>query len=56
MDAAFKNSMALYADISSKNPKWKKVYTDYAAFRKDQNLWFRFTEAQFDRYMQSAKL
>ena len=29
---------------------------DYAAFRKDQNLWFRFTEAQFDRYMQSAKL
>jgi TRAP-type mannitol/chloroaromatic compound transport system substrate-binding protein len=56
MDEAFKNSMALYADISSKNPKWKKIYADYSAFRKDQNLWFRFTEAQFDRYMQSAKL
>lgn len=56
MDAAFKNSMELYADNSAKNPKWKKIYTDYAAFRKDQNLWFRFTEAQFDRYMQAAKL
>jgi TRAP-type mannitol/chloroaromatic compound transport system substrate-binding protein len=56
MDLAFKESMALYADIGAKNPNWKKVYADYSNFRKDQNLWFRFTEAQFDRYMQSAKL
>nr|WP_297352004.1 TRAP transporter substrate-binding protein [uncultured Caldimonas sp.] len=56
MDAAFKESMALYSELSAKNPNWKKVYTDYANFRRDQNLWFRFTEAQFDRYMQSAKL
>ncbi|MEW6097683.1 MAG: TRAP transporter substrate-binding protein DctP [Pseudomonadota bacterium] len=56
MDAAFKESMALYSEISSKNPNWKKVYTDYANFRREQNLWFRFTEGQFDRYMQSAKL
>ena len=56
MDAAFKESMAVYADLSKTNPNWKKVYTDYAAFLKDQNLWFRFTEGQFDRYMQSAKL
>ena len=56
MDEAFKQSMALYTELSDTNPKWKKVYSDYAAFRKDQNLWFRFTEAQFDRYMQSAKL
>lgn len=56
MDAAFKESMALYSELSASNPSWKKVYTDYAAFRRDQNLWFRFTEAQFDRYMQAAKL
>jgi TRAP-type mannitol/chloroaromatic compound transport system substrate-binding protein len=56
LDAAFKEAMALYADLSAKNPNWKKVYSDYANFRRDQNLWFRFTEAQFDRYMQSAKL
>jgi TRAP-type mannitol/chloroaromatic compound transport system substrate-binding protein len=56
MDEAFKQAMSLYAELNDTNPKWKKIYSDYAAFRKDQNLWFRFTEAQFDRYMQSAKL
>ena len=56
MDLAFKESMALYSELSASNPNWKKIYTDYSNFRRDQNLWFRFTEAQFDRYMQSAKL
>jgi len=56
MKVAFKEAMALYAEISAKNPKWKKIYTDYAAFRKDQNLWFRFTEAKFDSFMQAQKL
>jgi TRAP-type mannitol/chloroaromatic compound transport system substrate-binding protein len=56
MDAAFNESMALYSELSAKNANWKKIYTDYANFRRDQNLWFRFTEAQFDRYMQSARL
>jgi TRAP-type mannitol/chloroaromatic compound transport system substrate-binding protein len=56
MDAAFKEAMALYSEISAKNPKWKKVYDDYSNFRREANLWFRFTEARFDSYMQSAKL
>jgi TRAP-type mannitol/chloroaromatic compound transport system substrate-binding protein len=56
MDAAFKESMALYEEIGQKNPNWKKIYGDYSAFRKEANQWFRFTEARFDNYMQSAKL
>jgi TRAP-type mannitol/chloroaromatic compound transport system substrate-binding protein len=56
LDAAFKESMALYSDLSGKNPNWKKVYDDYAAFRRDQNLWFRFAESGFDDFMQSQKL
>jgi len=56
MDAAFKESMALYSDLGAKNPSWKKIYEDYAAFRRDQNLWFRFAEAGFDDFMQSQKL
>ena len=56
MDLGFKECEALYAELSAKNPNWKKIYTDLRAFRRDQNLWFRFNEAQFDRYMQSAKL
>jgi TRAP-type mannitol/chloroaromatic compound transport system substrate-binding protein len=56
LDLAFKESMKLYKENSEKNEKWKKVYSDYSAFRKDQNLWFRFTEARFDSFMQSQKL
>ena len=56
MDASFKASMDIYSELSEKNPNWRKIYADYAKFRSDQNLWFRFTEATFDRYMQAAKL
>jgi TRAP-type mannitol/chloroaromatic compound transport system substrate-binding protein len=56
MEAAFKESMALYGELNVKNPKWKKVYEDYNAFRRDQNLWFRFAEAGFDDFMQGQKL
>jgi len=56
MDLAFKESMALYSDINAKNPNWKKIYADYSAFRKEQNQWFRFTEARFDSFMQAQKL
>ena len=56
MDSAFKAAMDVYSDISTKNPAWKKIYEDYSAFRRDQNLWFRFTEASFDNFMQQQKL
>jgi len=56
MDAAFKESLAIYSELSAKNANWKKVYEDYASFRRDQNLWFRFAEAGFDDFMQAQKL
>jgi TRAP-type mannitol/chloroaromatic compound transport system substrate-binding protein len=56
MDLAFKESMALYRELNAKNENWKKVYQDYDNFRREQNLWFRFTEARFDSFMQSQKL
>ena len=56
MDAAYKFAMNHYSELSASNPAWKKIYTDYAAFRKDANLWFRFAEAGFDSYMQAQKL
>jgi TRAP-type mannitol/chloroaromatic compound transport system substrate-binding protein len=56
MDAAFKESQDLYSELSAKNPNWKKVYTDFAKFRADQNLWFRYPEAGFDSFMQAQKL
>ncbi len=56
MDLAFKEAMALYGELSSSNPAWKKVYDDYAAFRRDQVLWFRFAEASFDEFMRAQRL
>ena len=56
MVAAFKEAMALYEELNAKNEDWKKIYTDYSKFRADSNLWFRFTEAKFDSFMQSQKL
>jgi len=56
MNAAFKESMALYEELNAKNENWKKIYADYSKFRADSNLWFRFTEATFDRFMQEQKL
>ena len=56
LDEAYKQSMALYDELSEKNPNWRKVHEDYAAFLREQNLWSRFAEASFDRYMQGLKI
>jgi TRAP-type mannitol/chloroaromatic compound transport system substrate-binding protein len=56
MALAFKEAMALYEELNAKNEDWKKIYSDYSKFRADSNLWFRFTEAKFDSFMQSQKL
>ncbi len=56
LDAAYKEAEALYSEISASNPAWKKIFDDYSGFRREANLWFRFTEARFDSYMQSKAL
>jgi len=56
MNQAFKISNEIYAETSAKNPTFGKIYEDMAKFRADENLWFRFTEATFDRFMQAQKL
>ena len=56
MNAAFKEAMAFYDELSAKNENWKKVYADFSKFRAEQNLWFKFADAQFDNFMQAQKL
>jgi TRAP-type mannitol/chloroaromatic compound transport system substrate-binding protein len=56
MDASFKAANEVYTELNDTNPAWKKVYADYSNFRRDQNLWFRFTEASFDDFMQGQRL
>jgi len=56
MEASFKEATALYSEIGNTNPNWKRIYEDYSAFRRDQNLWFRLAEASFDDFMQAQRL
>ena len=56
MNQAFKIAEQIYEETSAKNEHFRKIYTDLAKFRADQNLWFRFTEGTFDRFMQAQKL
>ena len=56
MNAAFAASKDVYAELSSNNPEWKKIFVDYEAFRKDINAWFRFSESGYDSFMQAQKL
>ncbi len=51
MDAAYAAAQALYQETSAKNPMFKKVFDNYTAFQKEQNLWFQFSEFTFDRFM-----
>jgi TRAP-type mannitol/chloroaromatic compound transport system substrate-binding protein len=56
MNSAWKHAQDIYAETSKKNESFGKIYADLAKFRADENLWFRFTEATFDRFMQTQKL
>lgn len=56
LTAAFKAAQEVYKELNDTNPEWKKIYADYSAFSRESNLWFRFTEAKFDSFMQAQKL
>ena len=53
--AGYREAMAIYDELSAKNPNWKKIYEDYAAFRADQNLWFSVAESSLDLFTQSQR-
>jgi TRAP-type mannitol/chloroaromatic compound transport system substrate-binding protein len=53
--AGYREAMALFDEISARNPNWKKVYEDYARFRADQNLWFSIAEASLDQFTQAQR-
>jgi TRAP-type mannitol/chloroaromatic compound transport system substrate-binding protein len=55
MEACYKAAHALYDDVAAKNPKFRKVYEAWRAYRDEQLLWFRAAEAQFDTFMQSMQ-
>lgn len=52
---AWKLTNEIYADLSAKNAKWKKIYDHFVKYRDDQILWSRFSEAGFDNLMSAVR-
>jgi TRAP-type mannitol/chloroaromatic compound transport system substrate-binding protein len=55
LDACFKASNEVYAEISASNPDFKKIYDNIVAFRSDEYLWWQVAEYAFDSYMIRAR-
>jgi hypothetical protein len=50
----FKAAEETYEETAAANPRFKKVYEPWRAFRGEQNLWFRVAEGNFDSFMARA--
>jgi TRAP-type mannitol/chloroaromatic compound transport system substrate-binding protein len=51
MDAAYKATNELFAEIAAKNPAFKKLYDSMTAFRSEQYQWDQVCETTYDNYM-----
>ena len=51
MQAAYKASFEVYDEIAAKNPKFKKFYESWKAFREDEFLWFRVAENPYENFV-----
>ncbi len=55
MEACYKASNELYAEISARNPAFKKAIDAMVTFRNDQYLWFQVAEYAYDNFMIRAR-
>jgi TRAP-type mannitol/chloroaromatic compound transport system substrate-binding protein len=55
LDAAYKATNEVYAEISAQNADFKKVIDSIRAFRNEEYLWFQVAEYAFDSYMIRAR-
>ena len=51
MQASFKAAMELYAEISTTNANFKKVYASLTDFANDGYQWYQVAELGFDIFM-----
>ena len=54
MEACYQATVAACEEEAAKNPKFKKIYEPWKAFRDEQILWFRVAEQNFDNFMATA--
>lgn len=51
LEACYQSALEVYADISSSNEWFKKIYEDQHAFKKEAYLWMQLSEYSFDTFM-----
>ena len=51
MDAFYKASLGMYAEIGGGNANFKKLYDSYSGFQRETVSWMRFTENTFDDFI-----
>ena len=50
MQAAWREAHGLYDEMSSRNERFKKIWTAYRAYRDEEYQWFRVAESSFDNF------
>jgi TRAP-type mannitol/chloroaromatic compound transport system substrate-binding protein len=51
LDASYAAAQETYADLTAKNPAFKKIYDSQQAFKKDAYLWAQIADYTYDTYM-----
>ena len=51
LDASFKATNELYAEIGAKNEKFKKLHDSMMTYRTEQYQWHQVCEATYDNYL-----
>ncbi|QFU17825.1 TRAP transporter substrate-binding protein [Microvirga thermotolerans] len=51
LDASFREAYKFYNEIAASNPKFKKIYDSWNAFREKEYTWFRIAELPFDYFV-----
>ena len=54
LEAAWKSTHELYDEFAAKNPRFKKVYEPWKAYRDEQFLWFRVAELTYANFAFTA--
>ena len=55
LDASYKATQEVYADLSKRSADFKKIHDHYFEFQRDQIAWFRVNENTFDDFMASVR-
>jgi TRAP-type mannitol/chloroaromatic compound transport system substrate-binding protein len=56
MDAAWRETEALYAELDLRNQRWRRIFADYRRFQRDQVQWHAVAEDNYNQYMAGRAL